>query len=233
MATADIIIIGAGGHAASVIEVINSTKHYRIVKLVDPKTPAAHGYSCLQDESQLKVYCRNARIELGAIGIGSVFDWSAKLRAVELLKSVGLIPPPIIASTAYIASSAKLGFGSIIHHHAFVNADAKVGEYVTVNTGAIVEHDAVIGDFTHIAPGAIVLGGAIIGSHCLVGAGVVVPAGKEVPSRTIWTNFKDRYATVMAGISSSTKTTGGDTDTQAKSDVRSAARPGKSGATSG
>jgi len=232
MAGADIIIIGAGGHAASVIEVINSTKHYHVVKLVDPKTPAAHGYSCLQDESQLKVYCRNAQIELGAIGIGSVFDWAAKLRGIDLLKSVGLVAPPIIASTAHIACNVKLGFGTIVHHHAFVNADAKVGEYVTVNTGAIVEHDAVIGNYSHIAPGAIVLAGAVIGDYCLIGAGVIVPAGKEIPSRTRWANFRDLYATVMVGISSSTKTTGGDIHGQVKSDASSAAQLGKSGTTS-
>ena len=230
--TADIIVIGAGGHAASVIEVINSTKHYRIVKLVDPKTPAAHGYSCLQDESQLKVYCRNSQIELGAIGIGAVFDWSAKLRGVDLLKSTGLAAPPIIASTAHIACNVKLGFGTVVHHHAFVNADTTVGAYCTINTGAIIEHDVVIGSFTHIAPGAIVLGGAVIGDYCLIGAGVIVPIGKEVPSRTIWANFRDQYATVMEGISSSTKTTDGDTHGRTKSDASSAAQPGKNGATS-
>ena len=230
--TADIIVIGAGGHAASVIEVINSTKHYRIVKLVDPKTPAAHGYSCLQDESLLKAYCKNGQIELGAIAIGSVFDWSAKLRGVDLLKSVGLVAPPIIASTAHIACNVKLGFGTVVHHHAFVNADTTVGEYCTINTGAILEHDVVVGNYCHIAPGAIILAGAMIDDYCLIGASVIVPAGKEVPSRTIWANFRDQYATVMEGISSSTKTTAGDTHIRTKSDVSSVAQPGKNGATS-
>jgi sugar O-acyltransferase (sialic acid O-acetyltransferase NeuD family) len=187
MATTDIIIIGAGGHAGSVIDVINSTKHYSIKKLVDPKYPMAHGFGVLQDDSKLKDYCKNAGIELGAIGIGSIFDFSAKLRGVELLRSAGLTAPALTASTAFVSPSAHIGWGTVIHHHAVVNAEAHVGEYCTINTSAVVEHDVLIGDYTHIAPGAVVLGGAKIGKYCLIGAGIIVPPGKVIESRSIIT----------------------------------------------
>jgi len=187
MATSEMVVIGAGGHAGSVIDVISSCRTYSVVKLVDPKYKVAHGFSVLQDDGQLKSYCKNKGVELGAVGIGSIFNWEAKKRAINLILEVGLTAPYIIASTAFVSPSAHLGWGTVVHHHATVNRDARVGEYCTINTGAIVEHDVIIGNLTHIAPGAIVLGGAKIGDECLIGAGVIVPPGKEIESRTIVT----------------------------------------------
>jgi len=192
-----LVVIGAGGHAASVIDVIRSAGRYRIVKLVDPKYLTRYGISCLQDDSKLKKYCQNAGVELGAIGIGSVFDWKAKLRGIELLKSIGLTAPWIISKYAYVSPSAKLGWGVVIHHHAVVNAEAVIGEYCTINTGAIVEHGVTIGNLTHIAPGAIILGDAKIGEQCFIGAGVVVPPGREVEANTILGMKGQEYETLL------------------------------------
>jgi len=57
---------------------------------------------------------------------------------------------------AYLGSSTRVGFGSII------------------NTGAIVSHDCLLGETVNLSPGAILAGGVQVGDRTLIGMGVTI-----------------------------------------------------------
>lgn len=81
---------------------------------------------------------------------------------------------------AIIAPSVRLGIGVVIAAGAVVNPDATIGDHTIINTCASVDHDAVIGPCAHIAPGARIAGTVHVGPGTLVGIGATV-----IPSRTI------------------------------------------------
>jgi sugar O-acyltransferase (sialic acid O-acetyltransferase NeuD family) len=66
----------------------------------------------------------------------------------------------LIAPSAYISPSAKIGTGSVVLHKAVINTNAVIGNHTLINTGVIVEHDNSIGNFTHLSPG-VTLGGTV------------------------------------------------------------------------
>jgi acetyltransferase EpsM len=109
----------------------------------------------------------------------------------------------VIARTAKIEKSVKIGSGCIIQSDVRLSADVTVGMLVKINIGAVVHHDGTIGDYCTLAPRACVLGsvsigeGAYIGAHAtilprrLVGKGAMVGAGAVV------TRDVPEYATVV------------------------------------
>lgn len=72
---------------------------------------------------------------------------------------------------AWLDSTAKLGWGTIVCAGAIVQPDVTIGMHCIINTGACVDHDCQIGDFTHICPG-VHMGGAVrIGYNSWIGIG--------------------------------------------------------------
>jgi acetyltransferase-like isoleucine patch superfamily enzyme len=90
------------------------------------------------------------------------------------------VAPVVIAASATVAPGARLGPGTVVLEHAHVGPSSRIGSGVIVNTGAIVEHDCVVGDGSHVAPGALLLGAARIGNFSFLGSGARVLPGIEL-----------------------------------------------------
>lgn len=168
------VVLGAGGHARSVCDVL--------ARLND-EVVAIAGQPCGSWPSSLSVVASDEEaVELAqaegfhlALGIGE----NALRRSVNR-RTGGSVLPPIVAHTATVSADASLGAGTLVFEHAHVGPSSRLGVGVIVNTAAVVEHDCRIGDFSHVAPRAVVLGGVTVGSGTLVGAGAVVLPGIEV-----------------------------------------------------
>lgn len=181
-----VLLIGAGGHARSCIDVIESAG-LSIIGLIDrdPRAVGENvlGYPVLGSDSELLEFAKNSAGALIAIGqIGR-----PKMRVVlyEKLVSEGVAPLTITAGTARVSRHAYVGSGSVVMHQAVVNAGARVGLNCIINTGAIVEHDVEIGDHCHVAIGALVGGGVCIGNGSFVGAGAVISHGVSIGPNSI------------------------------------------------
>lgn len=176
------VLIGAGGHARSVSEVISSSRG-TITAYADP-----HESLWLDaprvDETRIGDHVPPASI---AMGIGGVDPdgLSDRLQLLDRFLDQGLAAAPILHRAAVVSGSAEIGQGSIVFAGAIIQPGAIVGRGVIVNSGAIVEHDAQIGAGSHIAPGAIVLGGCRVGECCMIGAGAVVLQGASVGDRVL------------------------------------------------
>lgn len=94
-----------------------------------------------------------------------------------------------IHPAATIAESVRMGCGAVIAARAVVNPDTIVGDHVIINTGATVDHDCNIGNYSHVAPGSHLAGGVTVGEGTLIGIGSSV-----IPYRVI-----GRWATIGAG----------------------------------
>jgi sugar O-acyltransferase (sialic acid O-acetyltransferase NeuD family) len=80
----------------------------------------------------------------------------------------------LIHPAATVATSAKIGAGTLVLAGCVVNAFARIGQGVTLYSGVVVEHDCTLGDYASLAPRAALGGGVAIGAGTHIGVGASV-----------------------------------------------------------
>ena len=170
-----IILIGAGGHAKSCIDVIEQEQKYKIIGLIDlPENVGKKvlGYSILDTDSNLCNYIADDIYFL--ITLGQIK--SPKLRQSLFVKLMSLNAKiaTVISPTAYVSKYASVGKGSIVMHNALINAGAVVGNNCTINSKALIEHDVIIENDCHLSTGSIVNGKSIVKKGTFIGSNAVV-----------------------------------------------------------
>jgi sugar O-acyltransferase (sialic acid O-acetyltransferase NeuD family) len=180
-----IILVGAGGHCRSCIDVIEQEGRFDILGVVDqdvsgkPSDILGYPILCSDDElPALKADCEHA-----LVAVGQIKSVEARYRIFIQLKNLGYTLPTIISPRAYLSRHAQIGEGTIVMHDVVVNANARVGVNGILNTRCLIEHDAVIGDHVHVSTGAIVNGASSVGDYSFVGSGSIIVHGAEVAER--------------------------------------------------
>ncbi len=177
----DLILIGAGGHASSCIDVIEQDNDYKIIGLIGRKDEVGSqilNYPIIGTDEDLfsfKNKYQNAFITLGQI--------DSPLKRIEifnLIKDLGYLTPSIISSKAIVSKNTTIGDGSIIMHGSIINARANIGENCIINSLSLVEHDVKVSDHSHISTGAIINGGVEIGLGSFIGSGAVIKEGIKI-----------------------------------------------------
>jgi sugar O-acyltransferase (sialic acid O-acetyltransferase NeuD family) len=178
MTKPSLILIGAGGHSRSCIDVIEQQGCYEIAGLVglpEQQNTQVLGYSVLGTDSDLAELAKCYHYAL--ITVGQIKAADQRIRLYEQALQHGFQLPTIIAPTAYVSRHTKVGAGSIVMHGAIINSGATVGNNCIINTRALLEHDAIVGDHSHISTGTILNGEATVGSGCFIGSGSVIKEG--------------------------------------------------------
>lgn len=185
MRRADLLLIGAGGHAKSCADVIERGGSHRIAGVVG--LPLEVGQRCLHysiiaADSELSLL---AKIHPNAlICVGQIESPNPRIRLFDMALAAGFAMPAIISPLACVSSHAVIGEGTIVMHGAVVNADAVVGRNCIVNSQALIEHDSVVGDHCHISTKATLNGGANVGAGSFVGSGAIIREGLFLPERS-------------------------------------------------
>jgi sugar O-acyltransferase (sialic acid O-acetyltransferase NeuD family) len=167
----EIIVLGAGGHAKSVIDVIELHNEYKIAGIVDnnlEKGTIFLDYKVIGNDSDLESL--REKYEYAIIAVGQIKTPDIRIKLFKKLKELNFMLPVIISPIAYVSKRAKIEEGTIIMHHSLINTDAKIGKNCIINSKALIEHDAVIEDFCHISTGAIVNGGTTVREKTFFGS---------------------------------------------------------------
>jgi sugar O-acyltransferase (sialic acid O-acetyltransferase NeuD family) len=183
-----IIILGAGGHARSLIDVLRTQNGTEVIGILnaDKSRNGANvdGIPIIGQDNQLESF--KSRFDFFLIGVGS--SGTHNQQRMELYRhcmGLGLLPYSAISKMSIISTSAILGDGAQIFHSAVVNAGSKIGEHVIINTSAVIEHDCTIGDHSHIATAATLAGGVTVGKDVFIGSSAVVIPGIKIGDRAI------------------------------------------------
>lgn len=203
-----VVGLGAGGHAAVVIEALRAQGRYVVIGLTDPRRElwgsGLIGVPVLGDDDELaRQYDQG--VSHAFIGLGGSSDTRPRQRLYELAKAKGFEMVSAVHPTAVVSPSAHIGSGATLLASAVVNARAQIGENVIVNTGAIVEHDCCLGDHVHVATGARLASGVIVqnGAHIGAGAtalqGISIGAGSVVGAGAVVTRSVEA-GVVVAGV---------------------------------
>ena len=182
----EIILVGAGGHARSCIDVIELSGQFKIAGLVDKSANEGQenlAYPILGTDDDL--LSLRQKYNYALVTVGQIKSPAIRIKLFKRLQELDYQLPIIASQIAYVSKHAQIGEGSIILHDAIVNANAKVGKNCIINNKALVEHDAIVGDHCHIATGAIVNGQVTVGTGSFIGSGVITKQSVSIGENSV------------------------------------------------
>ena len=217
----NVIIVGAGGHAAEIDEYIQTINHkgaeplFSVVGFLDdnPASYDAYRFSApflgrisghVPDGSSLYL-----------IGIASP---AYRRPIIEALLSKGAKFASLVHPNTFVSPTAKIGQGVIIAPNVNIGPNVVIGDFTMVNARASIAHDTKLGVFNFIGPNVCFSGFTTIGDDNLFGinsatipsvtignrnkiaAGMVLdkPVGDDT---TVFYRYKERVMAVPKGKS--------------------------------
>ena len=189
-----IIVIGSGGHAKVVIDIIREMKDCEIVGITSNSIKVDslfYGYTVLGEDNILNKYVNDKSI-LTAMGLGGYRDNNHREEVFNYVKSLGFNFINVIHPSAIISKTVKMGEGNVFFPGVVVNTDVELGNNIIVATGSTIDHETVVNDHVLISAGVTVgaysvlekgvllalgskvISGITVGSYSLVAAGAVV-----------------------------------------------------------
>ena len=167
-----IIIIGNGGHASILTEIL-LTQHAKIIGFTAPQLEKNHFDLPYLGPDDIVLQYDKSEVEL-VLGIGMVDPNSLRAKIYQHFTQLGYHFKSVIHPTAIIAPSVTLGKGIQIMAGTIAQTNVKIADNTIINTGAQIDHDCMIGEHVHIAPGTVLSGAVTIGEGTHIGTGVTV-----------------------------------------------------------
>lgn len=166
------VLIGAGGHAESLINTMGSD---------------IFGGYVAPDESEIALeWLGTDREFLAAEGEQAVHialvagvdgNMSVRRKMIDMYSHRRHVT--LVAPTAIVAPNSEVGDGCAVMNGAIING-AKIGKDCVINTGAVIEHACELSDNVFVGPNATLCGGVTVGPDCFIGAAVTVINGVRI-----------------------------------------------------
>ncbi len=172
MTNKPIIMIGNGGHAAVLTEILLQ-QNRKIMGFTAPDGGNNRfGLPYLGPDEFIYTIKAND-IDL-VLGIGTVDNSSKRSEMFTLFKQRGYTFASVFHESAIISPHAKLGEGLQILENVVIQPFADIADNTIINTSSIISHDCRIGSHCHIAPGAVLSGNVKIGNMTHIGTGSTI-----------------------------------------------------------
>jgi sugar O-acyltransferase (sialic acid O-acetyltransferase NeuD family) len=180
-----IILIGAGGHCISCINVIEQEDRFQVHAILDRKDKQGElvlNYRVNGTDDDIANYVNNSSF---LITVGQISSPQVRLDLFNLIKKLNGNFATVISPFSKISRYAMIGVGTIIMNGVLINANVNIGENCIINSSANIDHDVQIGNHCHISTGAILNGGVEIEHNCFVGSGAVLIQNIKVCSGVV------------------------------------------------
>ncbi len=163
-----VVVIGAGGHAKVVIELLRAGgREVAGVLDADPSPRTVVGAPVIGDDSAL-ARLRTEGIEEAFVALGGN---ALRARVGAAARAAGFRLANAVHPGAVVSPSARLGQGVAIMAGVCLNAETRVRDLAIVNTNASVDHDGDLGEACHVAPGCALAGAVTVGARAFLGVG--------------------------------------------------------------
>jgi sugar O-acyltransferase (sialic acid O-acetyltransferase NeuD family) len=184
--TRKLVLLGAGGHAASVLDCVDRVAYPEIiiVDLAENLGKSVLDLNVSHVDEQLPALFADGFTH-AFVAVGSILNTETRRSLTAHLLKIGFTLPNIVAPSAVVSPFSLLSEGIFIGKNVVVNARASIAQGVILNTGAIIEHDCVVGPFCHVSVGSVLCGEVTLGSDVHIGANSVVKQGCTIGSHSI------------------------------------------------
>jgi len=171
----DLVLVGAGGHARSCIDVIEQNGKFRIFGLLDKNVKPGEkilGYPVVGDDEMLEVV--RASCGMAIVTVGQIKNSLDRVALYQKIRGVKFVLPTIVSPSATVSKNSTVGAGTMVMHNAQVSVGCMIGDNCIVNNRALIDHDSIVGDHCHISTGAILNGNVEVGERCFIGSGAII-----------------------------------------------------------
>ena len=178
--TAPVIILGSGGHARVLLDVLRQCG-VEVLGCTGPgsapaETPPA-GLNYLGSDEAIT----QAPVKVRLVnGLGGVGDTAPRRQLFARFKEKGYVFATLVHPSAVVAGDAVLGEGAQVMAGVVLQPGCVLGDNAIVNSGAVIDHDGHIGAHCHVAPGAVLSGAVTLGEGVHVGTGAAVIQGVTI-----------------------------------------------------
>ncbi len=184
----EIIIIGAGGHAAELRDYVNHNNSARpedrieVVGFIDDEEKNYHHYGFSEP---FLGSIQDHQVRKDVFYLMGIANLAYRKPLIEKFMDAGAQFTGLIHPTAIISPSCEIGEGTVISHNASVGAKAKIGRFNMLNSRCTIGHDTQMGNYNFISPQVAISGNTIIGDNNLIGTNSCT-----IPSMRIGNNNK-------------------------------------------
>lgn len=167
-----IIIIGAGGHAAEIDEylvhanLLNGEAKYKVVGFIDDN---AASYDAYKFSAPYLGSIKDHEIDKNCSYIMGIANLKFRKIITENFLDKGASFATFIHPLAYVSPSSQIGTGVVIAPYVNVGPNVVVGNFTLINSRASMGHDSKIGTFNFISPNVCFSGFTTIGDENLFG----------------------------------------------------------------
>lgn len=180
----NVILIGGGGHARVLLDILLSQGKYQVLGYSDFKACAHMPIKYLGSDEQIVKAFKPANTQL-VNGLGSVHLPLNRAKVFNFFNKAGFSFVTVVHHKAWVSTCAILGEGAQILAGAIVNTGAQIGDNVIINTLSSVDHDCCIGAHVHVAPGVTLSGDVTIGSCSHIGTGTQIIQGVTIGKQVL------------------------------------------------
>lgn len=182
-----IVLVGAGGHGISCLELIDQVAGVRCIGYLDKTSghERVDGLTVPFLGSDDEVEELAAQGNSFLVGVGQVGNGVLRERIYRNLITKNADLPTLVSPKATIANITRIGTGTAVFQGAIVNRGSTIGDGCIINSGALIEHGAQIGSWVHIATRACVNGDVKIGDRAMIGSCAVLRQGIEIADDVI------------------------------------------------
>ncbi len=181
-----VILIGSGGHASVLFEILQLSE-IDIIGVVNPNllkgSKVFNELLVLGEDSEILKY-NPSEIEL-VNGLGPSTDSTKKQTIENEYLSLGYSFATVIHPQAIISSCAEIDEGVQVMAGVIIQFGVKIGKSCVINTGSIIEHDCIVKDYVHIGPGAVICGSVELFENVYIGANSVIIQNIKVRENSI------------------------------------------------
>jgi len=161
-----IYLIGAGGHARSLINTLELCS-FKIDGIYDDN---------FRSDEEVNSYALTGKVkdimpeDTLVLAVGD----SVKRSALFSKYQKQICKKNIIHPSAIIEKRAIIGRSNQILARTYINSNVTMGDNNILNTGSILEHEAIVGSHNHISVGTVICGRVKVSDRCFIGAGAVI-----------------------------------------------------------
>jgi len=172
------VLVGGGGLAHTICDVIAASGSGQVVALLDDR-PGARGEQLFGATvegtfADLGPVVAGARADAVLLAIGGLKHMLVRAAYLARLERLGLRGAALIHPAAVLGQHAVVGEGSVVGAGAVLGPEVGVGAGCVVYSGCVVEHECVLEDNVYLAPGVLFGGRARVGRDSYVGIGAKI-----------------------------------------------------------